>query len=427
MKYCELNKNQLLELKEQLTAKYEEYKAQGLKLDMSRGKPASLQINISDELLTSVTKTEDTKSASGVDYRNYGILEGIPEIREMFSKVFDVPTENVLACGNSSLNLMYDAIARAYIFGVPGGKTPWGKQEKIKFLCPVPGYDRHFAICEKFGIEMINIDMTPTGPDMDTVERLVANDESIKGIWCVPKYSNPQGITYSDETVKRLASLKPKADDFRIFWDNAYYIHFFDRNTDEKLLNIYEEAHKAGNEDIFFMFSSTSKITYPGGGVAFIFASKNNIDYIKSHMTVQTIGFDKIQQLRHVKFFKTPENVIKHMEGHGAFMKPKFDAVSDTFEKEFAGLGIAEWVKPNGGYFISLDVLDGCAKRAHTLAKEAGVTLTNAGATFPYGKDPRDRNLRIAPSYPTPEELTQAISVLCVCVKLAAVEKLLAE
>ncbi|MBR6681944.1 MAG: aminotransferase class I/II-fold pyridoxal phosphate-dependent enzyme, partial [Clostridia bacterium] len=255
MKYCELNKNQLLELKEQLTAKYEEYKAQGLKLDMSRGKPASLQINISDELLTSVTKTEDTKSASGVDYRNYGILEGIPEIREMFSKVFDVPTENVLACGNSSLNLMYDAIARAYIFGVPGGKTPWGKQEKIKFLCPVPGYDRHFAICEKFGIEMINIDMTPTGPDMDTVERLVANDESIKGIWCVPKYSNPQGITYSDETVKRLASLKPKADDFRIFWDNAYYIHFFDRNTDEKLLNIYEEAHKAGNEDIFFMFS----------------------------------------------------------------------------------------------------------------------------------------------------------------------------
>ena len=423
MKYSELSKNELLTLKEKLQAEYEGLKALGLKLDMSRGKPAPSQVDISDGILTAISDTKDTRGEDGTDYRNYGILEGIREIREMFGEVFGVPAENVIACGNSSLNLMYDAFARAYIFGLPGAKKPWGKQEKLKWLCPVPGYDRHFSICERFGFEMINIEMTPTGPDMDKIEELVANDESIKGIWCVPKYSNPQGITYSDDTVRRLAALKPKADDFRIFWDNAYYIHTI--GEDEKLLNIYEEAHKAGNEDIFFEFSSTSKITYPGGGVAFIFASKNNIDYIKKQMTVQTISFDKIQQLRHVKFFKTPENVVEHMKKHGACLKPKFDAVSDTFEKEFAGLGIAEWVNPNGGYFISLDIMDGCAKRAHALAKEAGVTLTNAGATYPYNNDPRDRNLRIAPSYPTPEELKKAIGVLCVCVKLAAVEKLL--
>ena len=423
MKYCEMTKNELQALREKLSAEYEGLKALGLKLDMSRGKPAPSQVDISDGILTAITDTKDTKSESGVDYRNYGILEGIPEIREMFGTLFGVPAENVIACGNSSLNLMYDAFARAYIFGLPGAKQPWGKQEKLKWLCPVPGYDRHFAICERFGFEMINIEMTPEGPDMDKIEELVANDETIKGIWCVPKYSNPQGITYSDETVRRLASLKTKADDFRIFWDNAYYIHSI--GEDEKVLNIYEEAHKAGNEDIFFEFSSTSKITYPGGGVAFIFASKNNIDYIKKQMTVQTISYDKIHQLRHVKFFKTPENVIEHMKKHGACLKPKFDAVSDTFDKEFTSLGIAEWVKPNGGYFISLDVMDGCAKKVHALAKEAGVTLTTAGATYPYGKDPRDRNLRIAPSYPTPEELKQAIGVLCVCVKLAAVEKLL--
>jgi len=423
MKYSELSKEALVELKEKLTKEYEDVKSLGLKLDMSRGKPAPSQVDISDDLLTAITDTKDTRGEDGTDYRNYGILEGIREIREMFGKVFDVPAKNVIACGNSSLNLMYDAFARAYIFGLPGAKKPWGKQEKLKWLCPVPGYDRHFAISERFGFELINIDMTPEGPDMDQVEKLVESDESIKGIWCVPKYSNPQGITYSDETVRRLASLKPKADDFRIFWDNAYFIHPIEK--DEKLLNIFDAAHEAGNDDIFFMFASTSKITYPGGGVAFIFASDNNIDYIKKQMTVQTISFDKIQQLRHVKFFKTAENVVAHMQKHASCLKPKFDAVSDTFEKEFSGLGIAEWIKPNGGYFISLDVMDGCAKRAHTLAKEAGVTLTTAGATYPYGIDPRDRNLRIAPSYPTPEELKQAIGVLCVCVKLAAVEKLL--
>lgn len=423
MKYSELSKNELLNLKEKLQAEYEGLKSLGLKLDMSRGKPAPSQVDISDSILTAISDTNDTRGEDGTDYRNYGILEGIREIREMFGTIFGVPAENVIACGNSSLNLMYDAFARAYIFGLPGAKKPWGKQEKLKWLCPVPGYDRHFSISERFGFEMINIEMTPTGPDMDKIEELVANDETIKGIWCVPKYSNPQGITYSDDTVRRLAALKPKADDFRIFWDNAYYIHTI--GEDEKLLNIYEEAHKAGNEDIFFEFSSTSKITYPGGGVSFIFASKNNIDYIKKQMTVQTISFDKIQQLRHVKFFKTPENVLEHMKKHGAYLKPKFDAVSNTFEKEFAGLGIAEWINPNGGYFISLDIMDGCAKRAHALAKEAGVTLTNAGATYPYNNDPRDRNLRIAPSYPTTEELKKAIGVLCVCVKLAAVEKLL--
>ena len=423
MKYSELSKTELLSLKEDLTKEYNKYKNMQLNLNMSRGKPASAQIDISDGILTAVASSNETKSKSGVDYRNYGILEGIPEIRQLFGDLFGVPANNVIACGNSSLNLMYDAFARAYIFGVPGSKTPWGKQEKIKWLCPVPGYDRHFAICERFGVEMINIDMTPNGPDMDKIEQLVSTDESIKGIWCVPKYSNPQGITYSDETVRRFARLKPKADDFRIFWDNAYYVHPV--YEDEKLLNIFEEAHKAGNDDIFFMFASTSKMTYPGGGVAFVIASDANIDYIKKHMAVQTIGHDKIQQLRHYNFFKTPENIIEHMRKQGECLKPKFDAVLDLFEKELAGPGIAEWHKPNGGYFISLDVMNGCAKRTHLLAKEAGVVLTKAGATYPYGNDPMDKNLRIAPSYPTPDELKAAISVLCVCVKLAAVEKLL--
>lgn len=420
-KFTEMSKEELLSLKADLEKQYNEFKNMGLKLDMSRGKPSPTQVDCSNGILTALTNPEDAKST--VDYRNYGILDGIPEIREMFGKLFGFPKENVIACGNASLNLMYDAISRAYIFGVPGGKKPWGQQGKIKWLCPVPGYDRHFAICEQFGFEMINIEMTPDGPDMDKIEELVANDESIKGIWCVPKFSNPQGITYSDETVRRFARLKPKADDFRIFWDNAYYIHSFDK--DEKLLNIYEEAKKVGNENIFFMFSSTSKITYPGAGVAFIFASDDNIAYIKKYMSVQTIGFDKINQMRHVKFFGTPEKVLEHMKVHASFLKPKFDAVADTFEKEFADTGIASWIRPNGGYFISLDLLDGCAKRTHTLAKEAGVVLTNCGATYPYGIDPRDRNLRIAPSYPSPEELKIAISVLCVCVKLASVEKLL--
>ncbi len=423
MKYSELSKTELLSLNEDLTKEYNKYKNMQLNLNMSRGKPSSAQIDISDGILTAVASSSETKSKSGVDYRNYGILEGIPEIRQLFGDLFGVPANNVIACGNSSLNLMYDAFARAYIFGVPGGKTPWGKQEKIKWLCPVPGYDRHFAICERFGVEMINIDMTPNGPDMDKIEQLVSTDESIKGIWCVPKYSNPQGITYSDETVRRFARLKPKADDFRIFWDNAYYVHPV--YEDEKLLNIFEEAHKAGNDDIFFMFASTSKMTYPGGGVAFVIASDANIDYIKKHMAVQTIGHDKIQQLRHYNFFKTPENIIEHMRKQGECLKPKFDAVLDLFEKELAGPGIAEWHKPNGGYFISLDVMNGCAKRTHLLAKEVGVVLTKAGATYPYGNDPMDKNLRIAPSYPTPDELKAAISVLCVCVKLAAVEKLL--
>lgn len=423
MKYSEMSKSDLLAEQKALSAKYEEFKAKGLKLDMSRGKPSSAQIDLSDGILTVIKETADTKSESGVDYRNYGILDGIPEVKKLFAEIFDVPTKSLIIGGNSSLNLMYDAIARAYVFGVPGGKLPWGKQEKLKFLCPAPGYDRHFAICEQFGIEMINIDMTPTGPDMNKIEELVANDETIKGIWCVPKYSNPEGITYSDETVRAFARLKPKADDFRIFWDNAYFIHTFDK--DEPLLNIYKEAEKAGNEDIFFMFSSTSKITYPGGGVSFICASDRNIEFIKKIMTVQTISHDKINQLRHVKFLKDAETTRAHMKKLGDCMKPKFDVISETFEKEFNGLGIAEWKQPNGGYFISLNVTDGCAKRVHALAKEAGVTLTNAGATFPYGIDPRDRNLRIAPSYPTPEELSAAIDVLCVCVKLAAAEKYL--
>lgn len=421
MEYAKLGRGELLSLKNDVQKEYDLLKGKGLSLNMSRGKPAPEQIDDSDGLLTVLTSSEEAKKNG--DYRNYGLLEGIPEMRALFAEIFDVPEKNVLACGNSSLNLMYDAVMRGYVFGVGEGKTPWGKQGKIKFLCPCPGYDRHFAVTEEFGFELIPVKMTPTGPDMDEVETLV-RDPAVKGVWCVPKYSNPTGVTYSDETVRRLASLRPAADDFRIFWDNAYYVHPIYPERDEKLLNIFTEAHKAGNDDIFYEFSSTSKITYPGGGVSCIIASDANIAFIKKHLSIQTISYDKINQLRHVLYFKTAENLKKHMIGQASHLRPKFETVENTFTKELSGLGIAEWTHPAGGYFVSLDVLDGTAKRVHALAKDAGVTLTSPGATYPYKNDPRDRNLRIAPSYPSPEELRSAMEILCCCVRLAALEKL---
>ncbi len=405
-------------LREKLT----EYKNRGLKLDLTRGKPGADQLALSEKMLTVLSSNEDCFSEGGVDYRNYGILDGIPEAKALFSELLDIPEKNIIVEGNSSLNIMFDTVARAMLFGVYGGEKPWGQQGKIKFLCPSPGYDRHFAICETMGIEMITVDMTPDGPDMDTVERLVSEDASIKGIWCVPKFSNPEGYTYSDETVERFARLKPAADDFRIFWDNAYIVHEI---YDEKvpLLNIFEACQKYGTEDRVFFFASTSKICFPGSGVAIMAASDNNIAQIKPILASQTIGHDKLNQLRHVKYFKNAEGVLNHMKLHGDLIRPRFEAVINAFRNELTG--VATWTEPRGGYFINLTVPNGCGKRVFNLAADAGVTLTNAGASFPYGNDPYDRHLRIAPTFPAFDNLTLAIEILCVCVKVAAIEKIL--
>lgn len=424
--YKELSKDELLTLKEQLNKEYEDVKAKGLKLDMSRGKPAASQLDMEMDFLNVLDENSVLKAEDGTDCRNYGILDGIFEARKLMGDMLGVPAENVIICGNASLNIMYDTIARSMIFGVMGS-TPWCKLDKVKFLCPVPGYDRHFAITEQFGIEMINIPMTSTGPDMDMVEKLVSEDESIKGIWCVPKYSNPQGITYSDETVKRFAALKPAAKDFRIFWDNAYAIHDLYEETSEELLDIISECAKAGNPDMVYEFCSTSKVTFPGSGISAVASSEANLDFIRKTMTVQTIGYDKINQLRHVKYFKDIHGMKEHMKKHAAVMRPKFDAVLEVLEKELAGLEIGSWVKPGGGYFISFDAMEGCAKEIVNKCKEAGVVMTGAGATFPYKKDPKDSNIRIAPTFPTPEELAIAADLFVLCVKLVSVNKLLGE
>ena len=424
MYYSQMKKEELSALLSELSAQYEAVKAKGLKLDMSRGKPEASQLSVSEELLKTLSSDADCYAENGFDCRNYGVLDGIPEAKRLFAEILDVPTENVLVGGASSLNLMYDEIARAMLFGVVGGEKPWGAQGKIKFLCPVPGYDRHFAICELMGIEMINIPMTAEGPDMDMIESLVSSDESIKGIWCVPKYANPNGCVYSDKTVRRFAALKPKAKDFRIFWDNAYIVH--DLYDYVPLANLLTLAKEYGNEDLPLIFTSTSKISYAGAGISCLAASVNNLAKTKKSMGIQTIGFDKLNQLRHAKYFGSGANVIEHMKKHAAILRPKFEAVLDAFEKELAPLGIAKWSKPLGGYFISLDVTEGCAKRVYELTKAAGVTLTAAGAPFPYGIDPKDENLRIAPSYPPVSELNEAVSVLCLCVKIAAIEKYLA-
>lgn len=418
----EMTQEQLVEMKDKLMEEYRLFQEKGLKLDMSRGKPSSAQLDLSMDMLNCVTSEDCYKAEDGTDCRNYGVLDGIPEAKKLFSEMIGVSTDEIIIGGNSSLNLMYDAVVKALIFGVVGSEKPWGKYDEIKFLCPVPGYDRHFAICESLGIKMINVPLNSDGPDMDMVEKLVASDDTIKGIWCVPMYSNPDGVTYSDEVVKRFANLLPKASDFRIFWDNAYCVHHL-TDTPDKLLNILDECKKAGNPDMVYIFGSTSKVSFSGAGVAMMGASKANIDFIKKQLTIQTIGFDKINQLRHVKYFKNLDGIKAQMEKHKAIIAPKFEAVLKKLDEEIAPLGIAEWHKPNGGYFISFNAMEGCAKRIVSLCKEAGVVLTPAGATFPYGKDPQDRNIRIAPTFPPVSELETAMELFCLCVKLASVEK----
>lgn len=407
-----------------LQKRYDDFKAQKLNLDMSRGKPGADQLDISMGLLDCVNSIEGYKTSDGTDGRNYGGLDGIPEAKELFSKMLEVNTKEIIIGGNSSLNMMYDTIARAMTHGLLGSEKPWSKLPQVKFLCPSPGYDRHFAICETFNIEMITIEMKSDGPDMDAIEELVSKDESIKGVWCVPKYSNPQGITYSDEVVDRFANLKPKAKDFRIFWDNAYVVHHLTDKPDQ-LKNILAACKEAGNPDMVFIFSSTSKVTFPGSGVAMMAASEDNINHIKKQIAFQTIGPDKLNQLRHARYLKNMDNIKEHMKKHAAILKPKFDTVLSILDAELGGKDIAWWNKPNGGYFISLDTMEGCAKAVVAKASEAGVTLTKAGATFPYGKDPKDRNIRIAPTFPKVDELKKAIELLCICVQLVSIKKIL--
>ncbi len=422
MELRQMNKEQLTAFRDEAQALYNDFKAQGLSLDMSRGKPCTEQLNLSLELLD-VLNENDFICENGLDARNYGMLDGIPSAKRLFAPMIGVSSDEIIIFGNSSLNAMFWTVQTAYTHGILGEK-PWRLCEKVKFLCPVPGYDRHFSVTEFFGVEMINIPMLETGPDMDMIEKLVAEDDSIKGIWCVPQYSNPDGISYSDETVKRFAALKPKAKDFRIFWDNAYCIHHL---TDKPsyILNILDEAKKCGNENIVYIFGSTSKITFPGAGVAVMGASRENVESLKKFLGVSIISYDKINQLRHVKFFGTYENMLEHMKKHTAILAPRFNAVIEALESEIAPLGIGSWVNPEGGYFISFNSLPGCAKRIVQLCKEAGVVLTGAGATYPYGKDPEDKNIRLAPTYPTTDELKKAMELFVICVKLATAEMLL--
>ena len=422
--YQKMSREELLKEKTVLEQKYKEYCDKGLKLDMSRGKPSSEQLDLSMPMMDVLNSDTHLNSRLGTDLRNYGMVDGIDEAKELIASMIDTKPENVIVYGNASLNIMYDCISRSMVFGVMDS-TPWGKLDKVKFLCPVPGYDRHFAITEAFGIEMINVPMTPEGPDMDMVEELVSKDDAIKGIWCVPKYSNPQGISYSDETVRRFANLKPAAKDFRIYWDNAYCVHHLFEDKQDELLDIISECEKAGNPDMVYEFCSTSKVTFSGAGISGLATSLKNKDAIIKRLSVQTIGFDKINQLRHVKFLKDKAGVESHMMKHAALIRPKFEMLLEKFEAELKGLGVGSWIVPNGGYFITYEANEGCAKSIIAKAKEAGVVMTGAGAPYPYKKDPKDSVIRIAPTLPPMEELEAATEIFMICVKLASIEKIL--
>lgn len=417
-------KEELLDLRTQLEKEYEDAKSRNLKLDMSRGKPSPAQLDTVMPLLDALNSSSDMKTEAGVDVRNYGILEGIPEAKKLMADMIGVNPDRVMVLGNASLPIMFDTVARSMMQGVCGS-TPWHKLDKVKFLCPVPGYDRHFGITQMFGIEMINIPMSESGPDMDLVEEYVNNDPAVKGIWCVPKYANPMGISYSDETVKRFAALKPAAEDFRIYWDNAYAIHHLYEDEQDEILEILSECEKAGNPDMVFQFCSTSKVSFSGAGISAVATSENNLAWMKSSMNFQIIGYDKVNQLRHVRYYKNIDGLKEQMKKHADIMRPKFEAVLQILEENLGGLEIGNWIKPRGGYFISFDAMEGCAKAIVGKCKEAGVTLTGAGATYPYGKDPKDSNIRIAPSFPSPEEMAEAAKLFALCVKLVSVEKLL--
>ena len=424
--YNKLSTEELEALQKSLKSVYKEYQGLDLRHNMARGKPSNSQLDLSMGMMDILGSEDDLTCEDGTDCRNYGVLDGIQEAKQLLGDMMEVPADNIIIYGNSSLNVMYDTISRSYTHGVMGN-TPWCRLDKVKFLCPVPGYDRHFGITGYFGIEMINIPMSPEGPDMDLVEKYVSEDESIKGIWCVPKYSNPQGYSYSDEVVRRFAALEPKAKDFRIYWDNAYTIHHLYDDDHDYILEILDECRRAGHPDMVYKFASTSKISFPGSGIAAIAASHNNLDDIKAQLAVQTIGHDKVNQLRHVRFFRDINGMNEHMKKHAAILRPKFETVLEILDRELSGLEIGTWTKPKGGYFISFDSLDGCAKDIVARCKKAGVVMTGAGATYPYGIDPHDSNIRIAPTFPSVDELRQAMEIFCVCVKLASAEKLLAE
>ena len=423
--YAEMTKDELVALRAELKAAYREYQSQDLRLDMSRGKPSIDQLDLSMGMMDVLGSDSDLTCDDGTDCRNYGVLDGISEAKELLADMMEVRPEQIIIYGNSSLNVMFDTMSRSMTHGVMGN-TPWCRLDKVKFLCPVPGYDRHFAMTEYFGIEMINVPMDENGPDMDMVEELVANDDSIKGIWCVPKYSNPTGISYSDDTVRRFARLEPAAPDFRIYWDNAYTVHHLYDMGQDHLLEILAECKRAGNPDLAIKFASTSKISFPGSGIAALAASENNLVDIKKQLKYQTIGHDKVNQLRHVRYFKDIHGMVEHMRKHADIMRPKFEAVEEILERELGGLGIGTWTKPRGGYFISFDSMEGCAKDIVARCKKAGLVMTGAGATYPYGKDPHDSNIRIAPSYPPLDDLREAMQLFSLCVKLVSVDKLLA-